>query len=170
MTPIRPVTVPPPPGAPRSSSRPDDVGRRRPPEPDIDRAQWRTLVGRRGETIAVRYLIEHGWQVLDRNWRPGAGLRGELDIVALDPGAPGESEPPGRPRLVAVEVKTRTGQRAGPPSAAIDARKLARLRALAATWAARHDVRHAGLRLDVVSILVRPGRPALLRHHRGVGS
>ena len=46
---------------------------------------------------------------------------------------------------------------------------LARLRTLAAAWAAEHSAPHGRLRLDVISVLLRPGLPAELRHHRGVG-
>ena len=90
--------------------------------------------------------------------------RGELDLVALDPttGAPA-------PALVCVEVKTRASRPAAPPAAAVTAAKLARLRALTGAWAASHEVAHCGLRIDVVSIVLRPGLPAVLRHHRGVG-
>ena len=52
----------------------------------------RAAVGRRGEDLAARYLSDHGWQIVDRNWRPGTGLRGELDLVALEPaGTAGEA-------------------------------------------------------------------------------
>lgn len=120
-------------------------------------------VGRRGEDLAAAYLGDIGWHVLERNWRPGRGLRGELDIVAL------EARDTGPGTLVVVEVKTRSSLRLGPPSAGIDARKLARLRALAVAWTTTRELRHQGLRIDVISILLRSGAPALLRHHRGVG-
>ena len=139
----------------------------------------RQSTGRCGEDLAATYLEDIGWQVLERNWRPDHGLRGELDIIALEPGhahrEPG-SESVADPaqgrtgsRLVIVEVKTRSSLRQGPPAAAVDARKVARLRALAAAWASTHETPpHAGMRLDVVSILLRDARPALLRHHRAV--
>ena len=139
----------------------------------------RQRTGRRGEDLAATYLEDIGWQVLERNWRPDHGLRGELDIIALEPGhahrEPG-SESVSDPaqgwagaRLIIVEVKTRSSLRQGPPAAAVDARKVARLRALAAAWASTHETPpHAGMRLDVVSILLRDARPALLRHHRAV--
>ena len=137
--------------------------------------------GRYGEDLAAAYLEDIGWQILERNWRPDHGLRGELDIIALDPAPGGRDPEPGGdidrlsevregPALVVVEVKTRSSLRQGPPAAAVDARKLARLRALAAAWISTHEGPHAGLRLDVVSILLREAQPALLRHHRAVGA
>ena len=39
----------------------------------------RQSTGRRGEDLAATYLEDIGWQVLERNWRPDHGLRGELD-------------------------------------------------------------------------------------------
>lgn len=72
--------------------------------------------------------------------------------------------------LVAVEVKTRRSERYGPPAAAVGHGKLRRLRLLATAWAHGHDTgSHSGLRLDVVSVLLPPDGPAVLRHHRGVG-
>ena len=78
----------------------------------------RQSTGRCGEDLAATYLEDIGWQVLERNWRPEHGLRGELDIIALEP-APGGREPGDesigseqmtrtsvRPTLVVVEVKT----------------------------------------------------------------
>ena len=143
----------------------------------------RQRTGRCGEDLAATYLEDIGWQVLERNWRPEHGLRGELDIIALEPfrgcresdGQPirliREQQGSMRPTLVIVEVKTRSSLRQGPPAAAVDTRKLARLRALAAAWATTHETPpHTGMRLDVVSILLRDSRPALLRHHRAVGT
>ncbi len=127
----------------------------------------RRQTGREGEDLAVVYLLDQGWTVLERNWRPRGlpGLRGELDVVALEPAHDDEE-----PLLVVVEVKTRTSTAAGEPAQAVTAGKRRRLARLATAWAARHEVNHRGLRLDVVSVLLRGSQPAQLRHHRGVWS
>lgn len=148
---------------------------------DGEASPSRLSIGRYGEDLAATYLKDIGWQVLERNWRPSRGLRGELDIIALDPGSVGRQPEAGgvtgrgdqlreRPTLVFVEVKTRSSLSQGPPAAAVDARKLARLRVLAGAWASSHQVPHADLRLDVVSILLRDARPALVCHHRTVSA
>lgn len=112
------------------------------------------LVGRHGEDLAVAHVERCGWQVLDRNWRVGAG---ELDLVALD----GDE-------LVAVEVKTRRSAAYGHPAEAVTSAKLARVRRLVAAWLAAHDVHPGSVRVDVIAVLLPPGAPARLEHLRGV--
>ncbi|BAW92788.1 hypothetical protein CHIBA101_0923 [Actinomyces sp. Chiba101] len=166
-TPTAPARLTPPktPAAPamRSTAPPGPPGPGAPAPrsaPALSPAEKRRLTGRRGEDIVVGYLRDSGWRIIDRNWRAprGSGLRGEIDIIAEDPiGA-----------LVIVEVKTRSSLRAGPPAAAVTPAKEARLRRLAAAWAGRRGAPPHRLRLDVVSVLLREGVPALLRHHRAV--
>ncbi|HET7802226.1 MAG TPA: YraN family protein [Humibacillus xanthopallidus] len=112
-------------------------------------------LGDYGERLAARYLLAQGVQILDRNWRC---VRGELDIVARE-GAD----------LVVCEVKTRSGEGFGAPFEAVTWRKQRRLRQLGGLWRDEHPDQSAGpLRIDVVSILCLPGRPARLEHLRGV--
>ena len=122
-------------------------------------------LGRYGEALAVRYLREQGMEVLERNWRCA---HGEVDVVARD----------GR-CLVIVEVKTRRSSGFGEPVEAVTFAKAVRLRRLAAAYLAQAAdaapgegarERAAEVRVDVVGILCRPGRPAVLRHVVGVGS
>lgn len=114
-------------------------------------------LGALGEGIAVAMLESDGYEILDRNWRC---REGEIDVVARDPRADA---------IAFVEVKTRSGTGFGHPVEAVHATKLARLRRLAARWLAEHPVRAAQVRIDVVAVLRRPGRPALVQHLRAVG-
>jgi putative endonuclease len=112
-----------------------------------------TDLGARGEQIAAVYLSDLGMQVLDRNWRC---REGELDIVARD-----------RDAMVFCEVKTRRGLGFGHPVEAVTAVKQRRLRTLAHRWLAAHEEHAPDVRFDVVGVLVRPDRPALVTHFRG---
>jgi len=122
----------------------------------------RQQLGREAEDLVAARLARAGWAIVDRNARP-PGLRGELDLVALDGDA-----------LVFVEVKARReGSALGPetPAMAVGPRKRAKLRALAAAWLRErgYDVpRHRELRFDVVGLrLDTAGRVTELEHLRG---
>ena len=111
-------------------------------------------LGDYGERLAARHLLGQGLEILDRNWRC---VRGELDIVAREAHA-----------LVVCEVKTRSGEGFGAPFEAVTWRKQRRLRQLAGLWRDDHPDEASGpLRIDVISILCLPGRPARLEHLRG---
>jgi putative endonuclease len=111
-------------------------------------------VGAYGERVAVRVLQDAGWEILARNWR---GRDGELDVVARE----GED-------VVVVEVKTRTGTGFGHPAEAVTPVKIARLRRLAGEWLSTHDVRAAGVRIDVVAVQRGRTGAAVVEHLRGV--
>ena len=77
--------------------------------------------GRLGERRAEAFLASRGYRILRRNLRlPG----GEIDLLCLDRGV-----------LVFVEVKRRDTARFGPALAAVDRRKRARIRTVAADYA-----------------------------------
>ncbi|GAA1516624.1 YraN family protein [Streptomyces albidochromogenes] len=112
-------------------------------------------LGRYGEDLAARRLVEDGMTVLERNWRCRAG---EIDIVARDGDA-----------LVVCEVKTR---RAGPfehPMQALRSTKTQRLRRLAERWVHEHGgPPPGGVRIDLVGVVLpRRGAP-LVEHVRAV--
>lgn len=99
-------------------------------------------LGRNGEDAAYWHLREHGFTMVEKNYRPD-GLRGEIDLIGWEGGV-----------LVFVEVKTRQSTGVMLPEAAIDRDKQRNLIA-----AARQYRRHAKLmtrpyRFDVVSVLV----------------
>lgn len=119
----------------------------------------RQLLGRDGEDLAAVYLTDQGYRILDRNWRPaGVGLRGELDLIALD-----------GMTLVVCEVKTRRSSAAGTPLEAVSWDKRRRLRALTAAYLQAHP--HRGpVRGDVAAVDLRDtsaGPACRVTHLRG---
>jgi putative endonuclease len=93
--------------------------------------------GRAGEDAAVAFLTAQGYKVVARNVRlPG----GEIDAVCVDQGT-----------LVIVEVKRRDTRTFGSALKAVDRRKRATLRALAADYA-QIVAPNARIRFDVVAI------------------
>ena len=125
----------------------------------VAKAGVANAVGAYGERLAVRYLMETGMQILDRNWRCD---QGEIDVVAMDGTC-----------LVIVEVKTRRSLLFGSPVEAVTAVKAARLRRLAACWLSDHRSLVdpvADIRIDVIGVL-RPTRgPAQIEHLVSVGA
>lgn len=96
-------------------------------------------LGRHGESVAARYLEDHGLRILARN----VHLRhAEIDLIALDGGT-----------LCFVEVRLRSSDRFGSAAASVDRRKQRKLARAAAEWLARGRApRYAQLRFDVVAI------------------
>jgi len=122
----------------------------------------RQRLGRYGEEIVARRLVAQGWSIVARNVRV-VGLRGELDLIALD-----------GLTLVFVEVKARRATSArGPevPELAVDRRKQAKIRSLALTWLRQNRGRLGGfakLRFDVVGLRIDAGgRVSEGKHIRG---
>jgi putative endonuclease len=112
------------------------------------------VLGRAGEDAAARFLTDHGYVVLDRNWRCKLG---EIDIVATD----GSS-------LVVCEVKTRGGRAYGSPAEAVTYEKLVRLRLLAIEWVKASRGRWPRVRIDVIAVLRTNGQ-LTCDHRVGVG-
>jgi putative endonuclease len=111
-------------------------------------------VGRYGERVAERYLVDCGLVILERNWRCRFG---ELDLVAQD----------GRV-LVVCEVKTRSSTAYGDPSEAVIGVKAVRLRRLAERWRSEHRGPWSELRIDVVTVLRQRQGAAHVRHLKAV--
>ena len=97
-------------------------------------------LGADGEDLAARWYRDHGYVVVDRNWRTTFG---EIDLVAVR----------GR-TLVVCEVKTRRSSAFGSPAHAVGWTKQRRLRRLAAAWLAAQQ-RHPryDVRFDVVAVV-----------------
>jgi putative endonuclease len=105
----------------------------------------RPVLGRTGEDVAAEHYRRLGFRVLERNYRCRYG---ELDLVVGGPGI-----------VVFCEVKTRSTDRFGAPSEAVGFVKQQRLRRLAAQWLSHRRPGSVQVRFDVVSVIVRGGRP-----------
>lgn len=112
----------------------------------------RRAVGAYGERLAARHLQQIGLTLLRRNWRCADG---EIDLILRD-GAD----------LVFCEVKTRRTAAFGPPAAAVDHRKVRRLRHLASRFLTDEGVRAERIRFDVVEILPQPPGATRVVHIR----
>jgi putative endonuclease len=109
----------------------------------------RLHTGRLAEARAAEHLGSLGYEILERNARTRYG---ELDLVALDAGAPA-------PTLVFVEVKAaRAGNRVGPerPVLWVTPRKQLQVRRLATAWMGeRRSVPHyAQIRFDAIGVVL----------------
>lgn len=119
-------------------------------------ADGRTPQRRRGDAVedaALAFLQARGLRLLTRN---ASARGGELDLVMLDPDAPGGAS------LVFVEVRFRASAGYGGGAASVDARKRRRLVHAARVYLARHP-RLAAMpcRFDVVDAGGEPQAPAI---------
>ena len=106
-------------------------------------------LGALGEQIAVDYLIERGYQIIERNWSNG---HKEIDIVAKD----GDT-------IVIVEVKTRRSTYLVEPETAVDVFKQRNL-----IWAANSFVNRFqydnDVRFDIISIVIDRNNEKRIEH------
>lgn len=94
--------------------------------------------GRVGEDFAVSFLRQHGYKVIERNFRSRFG---EIDIIAVD----GDT-------LVFVEVKARWSKKFGAPEEAVTPQKLYKIKRTAEYFSLTHKGLPEKLRIDVVAI------------------
>ncbi len=96
------------------------------------------LLGKLGESRAVRYLQQEGFEILRRNYRTPFG---EIDIIARE-----------AQTLVFVEVKTRSTAAYGMPQEAVDRRKQRQLIRTAQAYLNEKGGPLPLCRFDVVSV------------------
>ncbi len=98
--------------------------------------------GKAGEKIAVAFLKEKGYRILEVNYRCPIG---EIDIVARD-----------KNELVFIEVKTRKSGALGYPEQAVGVKKQKKISQLALWYLQEKKINDANARFDVVAILMLP--------------
>ena len=100
----------------------------------------RQKFGKKGESVAVRYLKKQGYKIVEQNYRSKVG---EIDIIARE-----------RKTLVFVEVKTRRSLSYGNPKYAVTPKKKKAISMAALYYLKMTNQTGANARFDVVSILV----------------
>ena len=95
-------------------------------------------IGAEGEDVAMDYLREQGYTIVERNWRRGSHM--ELDIVAEQGGT-----------LHFIEVKTRSSESWQSPEAAITPQKVRALVRAVNNYVTHNNV-ECEVTLDLVAI------------------
>lgn len=95
-------------------------------------------LGEKGEQLAVEYLQQKGYKILERNWRY---KKAEVDIIALKEDI-----------LVPVEVKTRTSNYFGNPQDFVNLKKIQLLVEAINEYVVSKDL-DVEVRFDIVAII-----------------
>ncbi|HQX43722.1 MAG: YraN family protein [Saprospiraceae bacterium] len=108
-------------------------------------------LGKRGEEIASSFLVDLGYEILEKNWRFS---RAEIDLIVKDGAV-----------LVFVEVKTRSYDFYGRPEEFVSERK----RQLIEDAASQYMIKSGHeweIRYDVISVLLRKNGKEEVEHFK----
>ncbi|TDQ28436.1 YraN family protein [Tenacibaculum caenipelagi] len=95
-------------------------------------------LGKKGEELAIEYLIEKGYSIVEKNYR---FLKAEVDIITMKGN-----------ELIAVEVKTRTTAYYGNPQDFVNPKKINLLVSAIDNYVNQRDL-DVEIRFDIVAIL-----------------
>ena len=107
-------------------------------------SDWNKTTGNLGEELAVNYLSEKGYKVIERNWR---FRHAEVDIIAEMNG-----------RLHFFEIKTRTTDKYGKPEESMSHKKMKMLKTAAEEYQYKNP-QWKYLQFDVLAITIDYGVP-----------
>lgn len=96
-------------------------------------------IGDQGENLACDYLVQLGWEILERNYFSG---HSEVDIIAKD----GEI-------FVFIEVKMRSNTKYGHPIEYVSENKVAHVFKAAEAWIREQKITNSPMRFDVIGII-----------------
>ena len=94
-------------------------------------------LGSFGEELAIDFLLQKGYEILETNWR---FQKAEVDIIAQKQDV-----------LAAVEVKTRSTNEFGDPQDFVNQKKIRLLKKAVDEYVNRHDL-DVEVRFDIVAI------------------
>ena len=96
-------------------------------------------IGKKGEDLAVEFLVENGYEILARNYR---FKKSEIDIVCVQANL-----------LIFVEVKTRSSLKYGPPETFVSMNQQKAILKAAEEYLVETGW-NKGIRFDVVSVFM----------------
>ena len=99
--------------------------------------------GKFGENIAAKYLEENGYKIITRNFYCNVG---EIDIIAKY-----------KNEIIFVEVKTRSGEKYGLPSEAVNSAKIRHLYNTSKYFLKKQN-KWNYIRFDVIEVLLKNGK------------
>ena len=106
-------------------------------------------LGKWGEDVALAYLLDHGYRLLDRNWHQG---HRDLDLIMQQVDT-----------LVIVEVRTRRNNLFMDPEQTVDALKMLSLSKAANAYIRLHRI-SLNIRFDIVAITGTPSSDFTINH------
>ncbi len=95
-------------------------------------------IGKIGEELAVKYLNQNGYKVIERNFRC---KQGEIDIISKD-----------NKEWVFIEVKTRTNNKFGKPIEAVDINKQKHLLKAIKYYLYVRNLENEYIRVDAIEV------------------
>ncbi len=111
-------------------------------------------LGKAGEEIAVRFLRDNGFEIIEKNYRYG---HGEIDIIVKDPDDG---------FTVFVEVKTRKNLEFGEPEYAMTKSKQKQVKKMAELYLYDKGIEEIDCRFDVVAILLTDKNNPEINHYK----
>jgi putative endonuclease len=119
-----------------------------------------SLIGQRGEGLAVKFLQKSGMQIVVANFRipigrnrKGVAVNAEIDLIALDEAT-----------LCFIEVKTRSAEDGFAPETAVNLRKQRQIIRAAKKYRKIFRLNMIDFRYDVISIVLKDKQPAKIEH------
>lgn len=102
-------------------------------------------MGKKGESVAARWLQVHGWSIAERRFRNG---HRDIDLIAT------RDDRNARRTVAFVEVKTRASDDFGGPVSAVNWRKQRELSRSAKVWISRFERPGDIFRFDVIGVIL----------------
>lgn len=110
---------------------------------------FRLSLGEQGEKAACGFLKEHGYEILEKNYKCRLG---EIDVIARRQG-----------RLAFIEIKTRTSTQYGTPQEAVNLQKQEKIFKVAQWYMKEKKLEKTQVAFDVVAILWKEGQTPEMR-------